>query len=146
MDFIFGPYRCWFERCILFMNERGGWYTAANTHQDQPFGLVFHDCRLTGACGEGEGFLGRPWRKHARTVFLACDMDEHVAPEGFSDWDEERVVTGRCGEWQTSGVRAAQASRHPSQKRLSDEEAALYTVPNVLGGEDGWQPETDAEK
>ena len=24
VDFIFGPYRCWFERCTLFMNERGG--------------------------------------------------------------------------------------------------------------------------
>lgn len=31
VDFIFGPYRCWFERCTLFMNKRGGLYTAANT-------------------------------------------------------------------------------------------------------------------
>ena len=141
VDFIFGPYRCWFERCILFMNERGGWYTAANTNRDQPYGFVFHDCRLTGACGEGKGSLGRPWRKFARTVFLACDMDAHVAPEGFRDWDEERVVTDRCGEWHTTGDRADQSTRHPSQQRMTDREAEIYTVPRVLGGEDGWQPD-----
>ncbi len=124
VDFIFGCYRCWFEDCTLFMNERGGWYTAANTNEGQPCGFVFHRCRLTGACALGEGYLGRPWRKYARTVFLECEMDEHVAAEGFADWDGERVVTDRCGEWRTTGARADQATRHPAQKRLSDAEAA----------------------
>ena len=140
VDFIFGCYRCWFERCVLFMNERGGWYTAANTNEAQPFGFVFHGCRLTGACNPGEAYLGRPWRKAARTVFLECEMDEHVAPEGFCDWDSERVVTGRCGEWRTRGTRADQGTRHPSQKRLTDAEAMEITVSRVLGGEDGWKP------
>lgn len=126
VDFIFGCYRCWFEKCTLFMNERGGWYTAANTNENQPFGFVFHRCLLTGACAPGAGFLGRPWRKYARTVFLECEMDEHVAPEGFADWDEERVVTDRCGEWRTTGARADQTTRHPAQKRLSDREAEEY--------------------
>ena len=94
VDFIFGPYRCWFERCTLFMNERGGWYTAANTPEGQPHGLVFHRCTLTGACQVGGGYLGRPWRKHARTVFLECSMDEHVSPLGFTDWDAEQDETG----------------------------------------------------
>ena len=142
VDFIFGPYRCWFEDCVLYMNERGGWYTAANTNEAQPFGFVFHRCRLTGECGEGKAYLGRPWRKYARTVFLECEMDDHVAPEGFADWDEERVITDRCGEWQTTGRRSDQKSRHPAQKRLTDREAAEYTVSRVLGGEDGWQPGT----
>ena len=139
VDFIFGCYFAWFERCTLFMNERGGFYTAANTHPALPFGFVFHRCTLTGACEPGQGFLGRPWRKGAATVFLECGMDEHVAPEGFCDWDEERVVTERCGEWRTSGVRADQSPRHPSQKRLTDEEAAQITLPRVLGGTDGWR-------
>ena len=141
VDFIFGSYRCWFEHCTLFMNARGGFYTAANTNEKQPFGFVFHRCLLTGDCKEGEGFLGRPWRKHARTLFLECDMDEHVAPEGFCDWDSERVVTSRCGEWRTSGVRSDQAVRHPSQRRLTDEEARLVSLQQVLGGADGWQPD-----
>ena len=141
VDFIFGSYRCWFERCTLFMNARGGFYTAANTNRDQPFGFVFHRCRLTGECRPGEGFLGRPWRRFARTVFLECEMDEHVAPQGFCDWDTVRVVTNRYAEWHTSGARADQSTRHPSQKRLTDEEALLITLPQVLGGADGWQPD-----
>ena len=145
VDFIFGPYRCWFERCTLFMNERGGWYTAANTNEAQPYGFVFHRCTLTGACEPGKGYLGRPWRRFARTVFLACDMDGHVAPEGFADWDAERVVTDRCGEWRTTGERADQRTRHPSQKRLTDAEAAEWTVPRVLGGGDGWDPRGTAD-
>ena len=141
VDFIFGPYRCWFENCELFMNERGGWYTAANTNAAQEHGMVFHRCRLTGECEPGAGYLGRPWRKGARTVFLECEMDEHVAPEGFQDWDTERVVTARCGEWRTKGVRANQEPRHPAQKRMTDEEAGRITTETVLGGADGWRPD-----
>ncbi len=123
VDFIFGSYRCLFEQCTLFMNERGGWYTAANTNERQSVGFVFYRCRLTGACAPGEGFLGRPWRRYARTVFLECEMDAHVAPEGFADWDAERVVTDRCGEWRTTGARMDQRTRHPAQKRITDKEA-----------------------
>ena len=141
VDFIFGCYRCWFEGCTLYMNERGGWYTAANTNREQPWGMVFHRCRLTGECGEGQASLGRPWRAWARTVFLECEMDGHVAPDGFRDWDEERVVTDLYGEWGTTGARADQSTRHPSQKRLTEEDAAVITPAEVLGGWDGWRPE-----
>ena len=124
VDFIFGPYRCWFEGCTLVMNERGGFYTAANTPEEQSLGLVFHRCTLTGDCPEGAGFLGRPWRKYARTVFLNCAMDEHVAPEGFTDWDSERVVTALMGEYSTTGARADLSCRNPAEKRLTEAEAA----------------------
>ena len=141
IDFIFGPYRCWFENCTLFMNARGGLYTAANTPEEQPYGLVFHNCRLTGECAEGEAYLGRPWRKFSRTVFLNCDMDEHVAPQGFADWDEVKLVTERYAEFGTTGERADQSTRHPKQKRMTALEAADYTLAEVLGGWDGWQPD-----
>ncbi len=141
VDFIFGPYRCWFERCTLVMGERGGFYTAANTPRAARYGLVFHACRLTGECGDGMGVLGRPWRAYARTLFLDCEMDRKVAPEGFQDWDEKRVITWRCGEWHTRGERQDQSTRHPSQWRLTDEEAARITVDSVIGGPDGWHPD-----
>lgn len=141
VDFIFGSYRCWFEDCMLFMNQRGGWYTAANTHASQPWGFVFRHCRLTGACAEGKAFLGRPWRAGSAAVFLSCDMDAHVAPEGFTDWDETRVITARYGEWGTTGVRADLSFRDPRENRLTDAEAAALTPAAVLSGTDGWRPD-----
>ena len=141
VDFIFGPWRCWFEGCTLYMNARGGWYTAANTPESQPYGFVFHRCRLTGECAPGEGMLGRPWRAWARTLFLACDMDECVSPRGFADWDRERVITRRCGEWGTTGARADLSTRHPAQARLTDAQADAITIEEVLSGPDGWRPD-----
>ena len=140
VDFIFGPYRCWFERCTLHMNKRGGWYTAANTPEQSPYGMVFRHCRLTGECEPGEAYLGRPWRPYARTIFLHCEMDECVAPEGFQDWEGGASITERCGEYMTTGARADQSARHPNQARLTDEEAAMLTIRNVIGGYDGWNP------
>ena len=144
VDFIFGPYRCWFEACELRMNERGGWYTAANTPEEQTFGLVFHQCHLTGDCEPGKAYLGRPWRKFARTLFLACEMDACVANCGFIDWDANRVITPRCGEWRSTGAGAC-AERHLSQRMLTDEEAGRITIQEVIGGADGWRPDAVAE-
>jgi len=141
VDFIFGPYRCWFENCTLYANARGGYYTAANTPEGQPFGFVFHRCKLTGEC-EPEGmYLGRPWREHAATVFLDCEMDACVHPEGFTDWlitgQPNRPVTKRYCEYGSYGEGADPSRRHPGMKLLTPEEAAAYTLQNVLPG---WNP------
>ena len=141
VDFIFGPYRCGFEGCTLAMNAMGGWYTAANTPKDQPWGLVFHRCRLTGDCPPGEAKLGRPWRAWARTLFIACDMDEAVSPQGFADWEGGAPVTERCGEWGTVGARACTETRNPRQALLTDEDALGVTLAEVLSGWDGWRPD-----
>ena len=141
VDFIFGPYRCWFERCTLHMNARGGWYTAANTPEDSPYGMVFSHCRLTGACAPGAAYLGRPWRPFARTVFLHCRMDACVSPQGFADWEGGAGVTGRCGEYGTTGARGDLSLRHPQERRLTAEEAALITPAEVIGGYDGFAPQ-----
>ncbi|MBR3764030.1 MAG: hypothetical protein IKK57_05695 [Clostridia bacterium] len=139
VDFIFGPYACWFEGCTLHMNKRGGFYTAANTPEQAPYGLVFHRCRLTGDCEPGQAYLGRPWRRFAHTLFLECEMDECVAPEGFQDWGDNKL-TRRCGEYGTMGARADQTPRHPAAARLTEEEASLLTIREVIGGCDGWNP------
>ena len=142
VDFIFGPYRCWFQGCELYMNAMGGWYTAANTPREQPWGMVFHSCRLTGACPPGAAKLGRPWRPWARTLFIGCDMDACVSPRGFADWEGGAPVSKRCGEWGTTGARSDLSARHPGQALLSDEQAAAVTLAAVLGD---WNPARQSE-
>lgn len=141
VDFIFGPYCCWFEKCTLFMNARGGFYTAANTPEGQNYGMIFHQCSLTGECEPGMAYLGRPWRKHAQTVFLHCDMDACVAPQGFHDWLPDRLVTHLYGEYGTTGERADLSLRHERQKRLSENEAESLKIKTVLSGTDNWYPQ-----
>ncbi len=141
IDFIFGPYTCWFERCQLICNNRdeavNGYCTAANTPEDQPYGFVFNRCHLKGdGCKDSTVYLGRPWRAYARTVFLNCEMDACVKPVGWEDWD--KPVTFRYGEFNTTGSRADTKDRHPNATLLSPEEAQGYTVKSVLGGHDSW--------
>lgn len=141
VDFIFGPYRCWFEECTLYANARGGYYTAANTPEGQPYGLVFHRCTLTGECEPGGMYLGRPWREFAATAFIDCRMDACVHPEGFTDWliagQPNRPVTQRYCEYGSSGEGANATCRHPGMKLLTASEAGAYTLSNVLPG---WDP------
>ena len=68
-------------------------------------------------------------------------MDACVSPQGFADWEGGAPITDRCGEYATSGAQADQSTRHPAQKRLTDTEASLLTIPEVLGGYDQWQPD-----
>jgi pectinesterase len=145
VDYIFGPDRCWFERCELHaVGEepvRIGWYTAANTPKGQEYGMVFRYCHLTGDCPDGTMYLGRPWREFARTLFLFCEMDACVNPLGFADWENPfRPVTERCGEYGTTGSRADLSTRHPGAKRWTSIQAEAVTLVNVLGGNDGWEP------
>ena len=137
VDFIFGPYRAFFEGCELRMNARGGWYTAANTPENQPWGFVFRRCHLTGACGPRMAYLGRPWRAFARTVYLNCRMEDCVSPVGFVDWDEFRTVTDRLGEGGTTGPGANPGSRHPRARIWTPEEAEALRVSEALNG---WDP------
>ena len=138
VDIIFGPFRCWFEGCMLVCNARGGWYTAASTPEGEPYGFVFHRCRLSGECASGQACLGRPWRKHAAVLFLRCDMDACVSPRGFADWETPyRPVTARCGEFGTLGARADLRERHPGQKILSPEEAAAVTLERFMADAGG---------
>ena len=142
VDFIFGPYRCWFEECTLYANARGGYYTAANTQMDQPYGLVFHRCRLTGECEKGEMYLGRPWREGAATAFLECEMGECVHPAGFCDWESPfRAVTRRLCEYGTYGVDTS--ARNQAAGWLTPEEAKEYTMEKVLNG---WKPPEETSR
>lgn len=63
-------------------------------------------------------------------------MDEHVSPQGFQDWQGGAPVTERYAEYGTTGARADQSTRHPKQKRMTEADAAAYTIREVIGGYD----------
>lgn len=133
VDFIFGGSTAWFEECVIH-SKKAGYLTAASTPPEQAFGFVFHRCTLTGV---EPYYLGRPWRAHAMTIFIDCQMDEHVRPEGWKEWNaENHAATVRYGE-----LRSAGPGSNP-EKRVAWTRPVPVGISQIgaLGGSDHWNP------
>ncbi len=138
IDFIFGGGTAVFEKCHLHAVD-GGCITASGSEPEKPFGLVFRKCKVT--CGEDKTFLGSPWKKGAATAFLECELGEGLRPEGWKKWAEtDHHLTARFVEYRNTGPGANTSKRPAWTRQLSEVEAKSYTVENVLGGEEGWDP------
>jgi pectinesterase len=140
-DFIFGWSTAVFDACEIFSKEGGQYITAASTLEGRSYGFVFIQCKLSGDAPKGKVYLGRPWRIHAKTVFIQCEMGEHIRPEGWHNWNKpEAEATAFYAEFESSGPGANTAQRVSWAKQLSADEAKNYTISEILKGNDGWEP------
>ncbi len=156
VDFIFGGATAVFDRCEI-RSRNGGHITAASTDQDHPFGYVFLDCKLTGdptpwvnpadantpvtPTKKAMADLGRPWRPYGAVAYIRCEMGDHLKPEGWNNWGKtENEKTARYAEYKSAGPGANAAARFKWTRQLTDEEAKVYSVENILKGTDGWNP------
>ena len=138
VDFIFGGATAVFENCHIH-SKKDGYVTAAGTKPETPFGLVFINCKLTGL--GSKSYLGRPWQKGAATAFIRCELGDHLRPEGWSDAPgTPNHTAARYVEYKNTGPGASAHKRPNWTRQLRDEEAKAYTIGNVLGGEDRWNP------
>jgi pectinesterase len=139
-DFIFGPATCVFQDCVIY-SKKNSHVTAASTPQDKPYGYVFFDCRLTGDTALHMVSLGRPWRPYAAVAYIRCNIGSHIKPEGWSNWNQtESYKTARYSEYKNTGAGANPAGRVTWARQLTDEEVKAYTLKNILGGNDNWDP------
>lgn len=137
-DFIFGQATAVFEDCTLHSKENS-YITAASTPQSQPYGFVFKNSKLTADSNVDKVYLGRPWRRYARTVFMDTHMHEHIAPEGWDNWgDETNEKTVFYAEFNSEGPGAVLDERVEWAKQLTREEARDYSLQTILGG---WNPD-----
>jgi pectinesterase len=141
VDFIYGGGTAVFDRCEI-LARADGYLTAASTAEGSPFGLVFLDCRVTAGPAVSKGFyLGRPWRAHAATAFIRTELPAQLRAEGWNDWKKTDLEkTARYREYGNTGPGAKADGRVAWARALTDEEAKAFTVENILGGKDGWQP------
>ena len=141
VDYIYAAGTAVFDRCRIH-SRADGYITAASTPESVPFGYVFLDCTITTASEVAKGvYLGRPWRPYAATAFLRCDFQGKILPEGWHNWGKtENEKTARYAEYKNTGPGADTARRVAWARQLTDAEAAAYTVKNILGGADGWDP------
>jgi len=125
-DFIFGPSTAWFEGCEIH-SKTNSYITAASTPQDQPYGYIFNNCRLTADSDVDKVYLGRPWRDYGYTLFMNCELGKHIRPEGWHNWQKNREQTARYMEYNNHGEGASISNRVSWSKQLTRKEASKIT-------------------
>ncbi len=142
-DFIFGPATVFFEKCTI-KSKTNSYVTAASTLPTRDFGYVFHDCKLIADTSARKVFLGRPWRLYAHVAFIRCNINGHIVPEGWHNWNKpEAEKTAKYFEYQNTGAGAMTTERVAWSHQLTNEEVKKYDVKNVLKGFDGWNPDEE---
>lgn len=139
-DFIFGPSTAWFEGCTIY-SKANSYVTAASTPAGIAYGYVFNRCKLEADKEVNKVYLGRPWRPYASTVFMNCELGEHILPAGWDNWrNKENEKTARYAEFNNRGEGANSASRVNWVKQLTEKEAEWITVERVYAISSDWNP------
>lgn len=144
-DFLFGEATVVFQRCII-KSLVNSYITAAATTSLQKYGYVLMNCRLIADESVNKEYLGRPWRPYAKTVYLNTEMGAHIIPQGWDPWKGDSMFpdkekTAYYAEYKNTGPGANLKDRVRWAHKLTDEEAKRYTIKNILGGGDNWDPE-----
>lgn len=87
-DFIYGSGIALFENCII-RNRKDSHITASSKKLGKSkFGFIFKNCSIIKYPWEkvSNATLGRPWGNGANTVYLNCNIGNHIKPEGFAPW------------------------------------------------------------
>lgn len=140
-DFIFGGATALFVDCEIY-SRRDSYITAASTPEDADAGYVFVNCRLTAAPGVGKVYLGRPWRPYAATVFIDCEMDGHILPQGWDNWrNPDNEKTARYGEYGSKGPGGDMSKRAAWAKQLSKDDVDNLNTSKIFNHCGSWNVE-----
>ncbi|WP_458450339.1 pectinesterase family protein [Fibrobacter sp.] len=152
VDFICGDGDVFFEGTNLVMRRSGGYITASQNNTE--WGYVFNNATITVTNNSFNGtfYLGRSWGT-ARTVFLNTRMIAQPTAEGWQKnmnsapkvFGEYNSKDGNGNPVNTSKRRTYfDGSKDGSTATLKTvwdaNDAAKYTLQNVLKGSDNWDP------
>ncbi|SFL43446.1 pectate lyase, PelA/Pel-15E family [Gracilibacillus orientalis] len=145
VDFIFGGARVVIDDAVIHSLDRGsdsnnGYVTAASTLLSEEYGMLFLDSKFTSDAPAETVYLGRPWPAGGNSeaigsvVIKESKLGEHIKPEGWTSMSGLQPEDARLYEYKNEGPGAV---INESRRQLTDEEAADWTVQNVLKG---WDP------
>lgn len=139
VDYVFGGSAAVLEDCTMYNAGGGSAVTAPNTDLSQPYGIVFFRGELTAArdLGADSVALGRPWGPDGAATFIDTVLGAHVKKVGWVEMSGNSPSNARFAEYHTTGPGASPGTRVQGSEQLTDEEAARYTLENILGG---WTP------
>ena len=154
VDFICGGGDNFYWHTDLVLENRGGnCITAPSTNSSQKWGYVFQECTIkavdatAATTNEGSYYLGRPWQNEPRCYFLNTTMNVLPATAGWTSMGTLPTHFYEYNSMNASGTAISLTGRTNSPTStnsytpvLTDEEAAKFTLKNVLGGTDSWLP------
>ncbi|KAI3911984.1 hypothetical protein MKW98_010928 [Papaver atlanticum] len=133
-------YKCFIQGAIDFVfgnARRHGYGFIAASHRNSPdenTGFSFLNSRIR---GRGKNFLGRPWGKYSRAIYIKTDMDKIISPEGWNDWkDPSKRSTVTFGEFQCSGEGSNTQQRVQWSKLFTQEEIQPFQGKHYIDGQE----------
>lgn len=142
VDFIFGWSTAVFDSCQIFCKSPG-YVTAASTEEQSPVGFVFRNCTIGGSAPAQSVYLGRPWRPFAKVIFIQCQLDEIIRPEGWHNWGKvSNEQTAYFAECQNTGPGADLSQRVNWAHALAEDCSDAYPLEKLLRG---WNPNIVSE-
>ncbi|WP_455586202.1 pectinesterase family protein [Bacteroides sp.] len=162
VDFICGGGDVFFNRTLLYLEDRAGNCITAPAG-DTEWGYVFNNCIIDGYdSNKGSYALGRPWQGTPKSVWVNTTMKISPKSEGWSDMSVLPALFAEYNSHSESGIKIDCSKRktvfsvvigkddngadikEPQtvnyNPELTEGEAARFTIDNVLGGSDSWQP------
>lgn len=154
IDFIFGDASAVFQNCDIFvkrpMDHQSNMITAqGRDDSNENTGIVILNSRVssssefTAVKGSFKNYLGRPWKKYSRTVYIKTDLDGLIDPRGWKEWSGDFALsTLYYGEYMNTGSGANTENRvnWPGFHVLHDaNEASPFTAKIFIQGE-SWIP------
>lgn len=160
VDFIYGQGNVYLDQDTINIVRKSGGYIVAPNHSKETWGYVFMNNVITapGNPAETDVWLGRPWHNTPITLFINTRSYVKIPAAGWYPtmgglpklWAEYNTMDGngnpvdlshRITDYYYTDSQTGQKVTGKSEKAvLSAEEAARYTVKNVLSGSDAWQP------
>lgn len=158
VDYICGNGNIWFEKCNLILRDRKGNNIAApSTEVDQEWGYVFNECSIKPESDNMIRFtdkdwtLARAWNNSPACTYLNTKM--YTQPQSYGwgrsmdsnlmlRFHEYKSIDGADNMLSlvTRSLAACVPAVGSDDVILSDEQASGYTLRNVVGGTDGFEP------
>ena len=159
VDYLCGGGDIFFNGVTLYNNARGNGDCITAPATSSNWGYVFSDCIIDGdADQDGRYSLGRPWQGAPRAVYLNTTMKILPTGAGWSDMGAVPALFAEFNSHTESGALVDCSARKTSftvngtsqsvsyNPVLTQAEAEKYTIANVVGGTDNWQPELLTEQ
>ena len=160
VDFIYNSGNVYLDGDTLEINRPSGGFIVAPSHAaDVKWGYVFQNNVIRPHPGVNvtDVWLGRPWHNEPKTVFINTRTYVNLPAKGWyntmgglpSLWAEYNTVDADGNPVDLSQRESYYYYKNGDQlverfdvkNTLTAEEAATYTLKNVVGGDDNWQPD-----